>query len=45
MLTSISMQSRQPPSRRRPLGAEGLAQLLGTRVIIDVEHVLINNMP
>jgi hypothetical protein len=33
MLTSISMQSRQPPSRRRPLGAEGLAQLLGTRVI------------
>jgi hypothetical protein len=38
MLTSISMQSRQPPSRRRPLGAEGLAQLLGRRLIIDVEH-------
>ena len=45
MLTSISMQSRQPPIRRRPRRAVGLAQLLGTRLVIDVEHVRINNMP
>jgi hypothetical protein len=45
MLTSISKQSRQPPIRRRPRRAVGLAQLLGTRLILDVEHVRINNMP
>ena len=44
MLTSISMQSRQPLPPA-PRGAVGLAQLLGTRLIIDVEHVRINNMP
>jgi hypothetical protein len=27
MLTSISMQSRQPPSRRRPLGVDVGAQI------------------
>jgi hypothetical protein len=44
MLTS-SQCNPTNPSRRRPLGAEGLAQLLGRRLIIDVEHVRINNMP
>jgi hypothetical protein len=45
MLTSISMQSRQPPPAGAHVAPEGLAQLLGTRLIIDVEHVRINNMP
>jgi hypothetical protein len=38
MLASMSMQSRQPP-------AVGLAQLLGTRIIIDVGHARIDNKP
>ena len=40
----FSMQSHQPLPPA-PRGAVGLAQLLGTRLIIDVEHVRINNMP
>jgi hypothetical protein len=44
MLTSISSNPATPLAGAY-VAPVGLAQLLGTRLIIDAEHVRINNMP